>query len=436
MESPHVQVTETYPLDLHIVKALLLQRQYRQCIRVCQRILKEGTADARIAPLHHTFAQFYLALAHDELARAMHTFSQAKVSTFDQAEQLYHAALTSLPKAEDCLLPIEEEPKPDSRHDTPSENTSSDSLNTFSHARSHSDLGSIPLSPPTHTHIRNDSLPMRSPPLTSPGATDSEIDDLESHDSFGQIMTPTRLPKLERDYSSISLLQPPHQQVQHGLMRPIRLGSPAKPYFAPLARSQTLRSRPARHSMLPRIDTSPTASDAVRKQLRTASEQASPVDCSPVSPLGSEGDTVTSDASTISPISPETPPGVLQWGAPDSVDNPALRLVDAHLQAMRKQLHSHTKLLQEAKQRTLDQQAERLSAHLNLRKTNKFSSASEVLRSSKLQQSMSYWSFTPEDQKVLEKQRRIQAGRDRGWARARFDPTRYDRIADAALSEL
>ena len=429
MESPRLPVSETYPLELHVIKALLLQRQYRQCIKACQETLQQDAIDDSAAPLQQPFAQFYLALAHDELARAMHSFSQTKIAAFDQAEGFYREALMSLPSAEDCFPLPKEDSKPASRHDTPSEDTGSHSLSTFSHARSRSDMGSISMSPPTH--IRNDSLPMRSPPTISPEPADSEFDELESHDSFGQIMTPTRLPKLERDYSSMSLLQAPHQQ-HHALMKPVRLGSPAKPYFAPPSRSQTLPSRPGRHSMLPRIDTSPQASDAVRKQLRTHSEQTSPVDFSPVSPLGSEGDAVTSDAATISPISPKTPLG-LPWDDADSGSMQAVLLIESHLQAMRTQLQSHLKLLQEAKQRTLDQQTERLTAKLN---ANRASNFNRVREGSKLQQSMSYWSFTPEDQKLLEKQRRVQAGRDRGWMRARFDPTRYDVLADAALSEL
>jgi hypothetical protein len=185
--------------------------------------------------------------------------------------------------------------------------------------------------------------------------------------------------------------------------------------------------------MLPRIDTSPTVSEAVRKQLRTTSEQASPVDFSPVSPLGSEGDTVASDASTISPISPETPIADLQWGS--SQDIQQLRLIDDHLQGMRNQLQSHIKLLREAKQRTLDLQTERLSARLNPAKASSLNAVA-ASKGGSLQQSRSYWSFTPEDQKVLEKQKRVQAGRDRGWMRARFDPTRYTVLADAALAEL
>ena len=426
MESPRIAISETYPLELHIIKALLLQRQYRECIKTCRETLNQNDSEECASPLHTSFAQFYLALAHDELARSMHTLSQAKVPAFNQAQQFYHQALTSLPKAEDCIPPLEDS-KPESRHDTPSEHTSSNSLSTFGHSRSQSDMGSIRMSPPTH--IRNDSLPIRSPPMTSPRS--SEIDDLESHDSFGQIMTPTRLPKLERDYSSMSLLQPPRHPVLHGLMKPIRLGSPAKPYFAAPSRSNTLPARPTRHSMLPRIDTSP-----VRKQLRTVSEQASPIDFSPVSPLGSEGDTVASDASTISPVSPETPYADMQWGG--SKYDLQINSINDHLQGMRVQLQSHIKLLKEAKQRTLDLQTERLASRLNAAKRSKFGNVIEAAGSkgSNMQSTASYWSFTPEDQKVHEKQRMIQAGKERGWMRARFDPTRYTALADAALAEL
>lgn len=420
-------ISECYPLELHLIKALLLQRQYRQCIKACQELLRQTNSEECASLLHTTFAQFYLALAHDELARSMHPFSQAKVPAFNQAEQFYHQALTSLPEAEDCIPLKEQDSKPESRHDTPSEHTSSNSLSTFTHTRSQSDLGSIAMSPPTH--IRNDSLPMRSPPMHSPGP--SETDDLESHDSFGQIMTPTRLPKLERDYSSMSLLQPPQHPVHQGLMKPILLGSPAKPYFTTPSRANTLPARPTRHSMLPRIDTSPSASSPVRKQLRTVSEQASPIDFSPVSPLGSEGDTVASDAATISPVSPETPYADIQWGL--STHDQHVNSVHHHLQGMRAQLQSHVKLLKEAKQRTLVLQTEQLASRFSSAKGGRMASGS---KGGKMQSTASYWSFTPEDQKVIEKQRRIEAGRERLWMRARFDRTRYVTLADAALAEL
>jgi len=130
-------------------------------------------------------------------------------------------------------------------------------------------------------------------------------------------------------------------------------------------------------------------------------------------------------------VSPETPYADLPWG--DSKRDQQLHSVNDHLQGMRAQLQSHIKLLKEAKQRTLDQQTERLASRLNHAKGSKLAGG---WNNSKMQSTASYWSFTPEDQKVIEKQKRMQAGRERGWMRARFDRTRYVALADAALAEL
>jgi hypothetical protein len=441
MESPQVNATEAYPLELHYVRALFLEKQYRQCIATCRQVLNSSDSATDSHPMRQTFVRFYIALAHDELARAMHNFSQAKIPAFNQAEQFYEEALSALPTPAECLAFTTREPEETLSQQSPKRETTSrhDSLHSFpaaEHSRSGSVMRSLPLSP--QTHIRNDSLPMRSPPISVTGAAASEDDDLESHDSFNDIMTPGRLPKLDRDYSSMSLLQPAQRQISYSLMRPVRMGSPAKPYqlpSAPAAKS-TLQQR----SLLPRLDTNSQTGSPVQKQLRTASELTSPIE-SPVSPLDSDGDSVISDSSTISPVSPETPYG--SWWSSRNHDQyqaeqQYLRLVGAHLQAMRTQLQSHLNLLHAAKLKTSDTQSERSLAHAtNDRRMKEMSSKSQPgANGNSLPSERSYWSFTPEDVRIVEKQNRIQAGRAREWKKERFDPTKYRDLADAALSEL
>ena len=444
MESQRIRLTDSYPLELHYIKALLLQKQYRQCITACRNALKRDDEKLTKQPLQHTFVQFYLALAHDELARAMHNFSQAKVPAFNQAQQFYLDALTALPQPEECIKSLVDS-APERRHDSchasqsSSRHTSGASFSMSDAPPSQSHLSEFPwMSPPTH--IRNNSLPTRSPPINSPGTTTSDLDDLESHESFDEIMTPNRMPKLERDYSSISLLQPPQQQTSHRLIKPIRLGSPAKPYH--VSRASTYSGKvQQRRSALPRLNTTASNGFPVWKQLLTRSEQVSPVDVeSPVSPLGSEGDSITSDASTISPISPETPMAGLQFGKSNQAITqlPSTNRLNEHLQAMHVQLQSHMKLLQDAKQQTLETQAERSAARTAPDQGGKLTALIDAAgaKNKHLSQSRSYWSFTPEDVKVLEMQKRVEAGRQRGWMRKRFEPGRYVELADAALAEL
>lgn len=441
MEAPHIKATEAYPPELHYVKVLLLQKQYRQCIAASREVIGHDDTTISERPLQHTFAQVYLALAHDELARAMHNFSQAKIPAFNEAEYLYRDALASLPEPGACLkssVDAETEDRHDSCQvsDSTSRHTSMNAISNQDNSRPLSYAASPPRSPPTH--IRNRSLPFASPSTESSSCDSSDLDDLESHESFNQILTANRLPKLQRDYSSMSLLQNPPPKAPHGLMRPVRLGSMAKPYQLPPRHSYSGPNQQQR-AMLPKLNTTTSHGSPIRKQLRTASEQVSPVE-PPVSPLGSEDFTFESDASTISPISPETPliGKRFDGSSLQKYQDYDMTALSDHLQAMRVQLESHIKLIQEAKYRTLKAQAERSAARKAPNNGGMLTSMIDAAsaKNKQLPQARSYWSFTPEDVKVLEEQRRIEAGRDRGWKRKRFDPTRYRELGDAALAEL
>ena len=433
------RIRESYPLQLQYIKAFFLQKQYRQCITACRDVVKLNDPRFSVNPLHCTFVQFYLAIAHDELARAMHNFSQAKVPAFEDAEQFYHKALLALPTPDECREAMADF-APESIHDkfydstSTSRDTSSNSLSTIGARQIQSNMHSPPMSPPTH--IRNSSLPTQSPPVISPGTTTS--DDLESHESFNDIMTANRLPKLERDYSSMSLLQPPQQQIGQSLMRPIRLGSPAKPYYLP-PRLPYTKNVEQQRSRLPKLNTTTSNGSPVSKQLRTPTEQWSPID-SPVSPLGSEAAYAMSDTSTISPITPETPFAGAHYDAhiPDSSHQLRLHAVTEHVECVRVQLESHIKLLDEAKQRILATQADRAAKGPAPNKRGTLAALIDAANENnkRMPQTRSYWSFTPEDVKLLERKKWIEIGRDRGWTKERFEPARYAALADAALAEI
>ncbi|KAK3719027.1 hypothetical protein LTR37_004590 [Vermiconidia calcicola] len=404
MEPPWIKTSEPYSLELHYVKALYLQQQHRKCIMTCRDLLRDHAAKTLWNPLHQTFA-----------------------------EQLYDEALSTLPSPEDCLDAIDERYQVAAQ--MPAAGAKLESRDTSLQSLSHDGI-SRSFSPPMH--IRNNSLPTRSPPIASPSTSASDFDDLESHESFDQIMTPNRFPKLQRDFSSMHLLQPPQRPISHSLMRPVRMGSPAKPYHFP-PRPLEGSSLDQQRSNLPKLDTAPNGSP-VRKQLRTASEQASPVE-DLVSPLGSEGDSVESDASTISPISPATPipeAQFMQTSSETDLETAYFYGVEYHLQAMRTQLNSHIKLLQDAKQKTLDIQTERSAARAAPGMGGRVISLNGAsgATSKQLPQSRSYWSFQPQDLKAAEKFKRIEDGRNRGWSRRRFEPLRYRELAEAALAEL
>ena len=50
--------------------------------------------------------------------------------------------------------------------------------------------------------------------------------------------------------------------------------------------------------------------------------------------------------------------------------------------------------------------------------------------------SKSFWSFTPANVKLAEKQKKIEEGRARGWQRKRYNPERVEALIDDALAEL
>ncbi|KAI7354011.1 hypothetical protein KC357_g416 [Hortaea werneckii] len=100
MVKENIKITATYPIELHYIKALFLQKRYRQCIDACRHVLLTTCNETADHALQVAFANFYLGLAHDELARLMHDFSQAKVPALDQAERFFRDALRSLPSAD------------------------------------------------------------------------------------------------------------------------------------------------------------------------------------------------------------------------------------------------------------------------------------------------------------------------------------------------
>jgi hypothetical protein len=218
--------------------------------------------------------------------------------------------------------------------------------------------------------------------------SDSDSDSNDSFDDFSAHEAPRiTLPRpiLERDYSSMSLLnvQPRlTKSTSQGLLRPIRPGSlpkahhlpPKLPYFGKDHSSQPSRS-------------------------------PSPLPQTPV-------------------ITVVTPP-IEQTLVREEQDMDLTHLSD-HLDGMRKQINTHINLLRRAKLATTVAQAERASR----------AQAPALAPQKRIPKSKSFWSFTPTDVKVAEKERKIEEGRARGWARKRYDPGKYEALVENALAEL
>ncbi|KAK4896696.1 hypothetical protein LTR27_005290 [Elasticomyces elasticus] len=473
MESPNRHITDAYPIELHYIKALYLQKQYRQCIQSCRDVLKAAADSIQQYPLQQTFISFYVALSHDELARLMHENSQSKLPAFRQAAQFYKEAIESLSSLDvntadrsSSHSPSNDDPFTDSppttsedRFRTPREHD----YNPFNYATP--SFPNLSSSPPTQLDFND--LPSRSPQASSRETSSS---DLDSHSSFNQIVTPHKilerdaspLPKhLERDVSRMSLLDDTHKapiiskfprSTSQGLMKPIRLGSPLKAFHVPprLPYSGSTASM----SRLPKFNTARAKFSSPPRGLPVSISEEWSESTPPVSPL--TFDEAKSDGSTISPLSLEAPVrGSKPHGHDDEASSSRSHLAD-HIVAMRAQLETHLHLLDQAMQGTLTAQAKRADNRassapskgtpLKSDRTSASSYATPMSSTSnrgsvssegkRLPASRSYWSFTPVDVRAEELRKRVEEGRKRGWARMRFDREKYVVLAEKALAEL
>ncbi|RMY58470.1 hypothetical protein D0863_12257 [Hortaea werneckii] len=422
MEKGKIRITAAYPIELHYIKALFLQRRYRQCIEACRHVLLAASDETAEHALQVAFANFYLGLAHDELARLMHDFSHAKVPALDQAEHFFRDALRSLPSAEELAFTLRE--RQTSVHEQDHTTDDPFSLSPGAHSSTvqrttrhdfddydpynyHSPT--IGFASPIAAGRVGDKLPCSPQPI-SRETSGSDLTDLESHSSFDQIMTPHRV--LERDLSrmslidemrspprptglprttstSVSLLEgfhsPPRPtgiprttSTSNGLMRPIRPISPPKAYRVPPKLPDVAKVSPSRRlSRLPRLSMRSSRSEAPSGALSPRSEGEISPSC-PVSPLKPGADEAAAESdSTVSPASPRTPvrntigaKSPLHGFSPSPEGHSILdhRMRDAigHLEAMRVQLDSHFEMLERARSETVAKQVQRENQRRNI----------------------------------------------------------------------
>ena len=208
-----------FPSELLHIKYLFLCKRYQHCIGASLDVLKSHElGDAKHLFLEF-FATFYLACAHDELARSMHEHSSFKMTVFGRAEQHYLQAVACLPTVEQCRTMLEEAEAP---LDTSATTTESFLAHLF--------VPPIEFQPTNlraarRNRIANDDL--------FDFDSDDDSDELPEKDLL-RVLRPNG--KLQRDFSSMSLLdvRPKlSKSVSQGLLRPIRPGSPPKAYHLP-----------------------------------------------------------------------------------------------------------------------------------------------------------------------------------------------------------
>ena len=241
----------------------------------------------------------------------------------------------------------------------------------------------------------------RSSPPASPGtqalahphpthdkSIERNISDLESRDSFDSFPPigtagPSLIPRrtLERDYSSMSLLSVNPKltkSTSQGLLRPIRLGSPPKAYHLP--------------PKLPYF-----GKDHSNQPSRSPSQQSNVYD------------TCTTESAMPTPTEPSFSD---------------LTNLEEQLDGMRMQIKTLVDLLRRAKLATLNAQAERTARFNTTKRSPQMSIPS----------SKSFWSFTPANVKLAEKQKKIEEGRARGWQRKRYNPERFEALIGDAYA--
>ncbi|KAF1351115.1 hypothetical protein BDV97DRAFT_351138 [Delphinella strobiligena] len=125
------------------------------------------------------------------------------------------------------------------------------------------------------------------------------------------------------------------------------------------------------------------------------------------------------------PLDPEGTAGGF-YSPPASTTSTCETRYNAHLEALRSQIRTHLEDLRTLKTETLTLQTERASRRAQR----------TVFAATKLPQSRSFWSFKDPQAQDAEKTARIEQGRARGWARERFDPQKYVKLAEDALAEL
>lgn len=360
---------DPYPHELWHLKYLLLHRQYHPCIKASDEILGSSNGDGDIHLFSGVFATFYLAMAHDELARSMHEHSAFKLTYFAKAEQHYHQAMKLLPSLEQCRGILNQQYQRE--EDDDGDGTLSSSPETEQ----------LALAPPRLARTQSTQRLFTE-------ANDSDSDSHDSVDDFLESEVPRATllrPTLERDYSSMSLLDVRPRltkSTSQGLLRPIRLGSPPKAHHLP--------------PKLPYFG---------QDHSSHASRAPSPLPQTPV----------------ITIVTPPTE----QTFEPEEQDMD-LACLSEHLDGMRKQINTHVNLLRRARLATTFAQAERASR----------SQAPALAPQKRLPKSKSFWSFTPPDVKIAEKEKKIEEGRARGWMRKRYDSKKCEALVENALAEL
>lgn len=280
--------------------------------------------------------------------------------------------------------------------------------------------------------------------------------DLESHASFDNIQTPTRI--LAQSVSTQDMrLPPPQMQRLTPLASPqikawrpnfalkgfgpgrLTIPNDLKEPFAPIPAPRTssfmnlapigntdqsspFDDSPKKTSHIPPRPLPPTprtvSTNHLSSAMATQHPQAFPPSSSPSLDHALQVHTPQQTSLTRSTSLPNT-------------HEPASNITMT-LTALTTQLHTHLLHLRTTKRLTLAAHAERTAKRAQIQAGVEQSKGN----GSKLTQTRSFWSFTDPSANEVEKNKKIERGRVMGWKRDRFEAERYERLAELALGEL
>lgn len=432
---------------LRLIKALFVSHQYRQCIQRCEEALpaeayvsltlfcpRMSNQEAKqVDPAYKLYLHFYLALSHECLARIMHDFSTSKIPEYAVAESCYLDAIDALSKATYLAQPkaehIQQKTKGGQKHphasdggffkdspETPDSNGSHalERYDVLSQAHTPTRLGSH-----DSRTGRDTSLPFDPRPASTKASNLGCIFNWDFRataqeglikSSSGTLLEPSTL--LPRSNSSMHLLGVPP-------LLPRSTSSMHLMEAPPLLQSDVWQE-------------DDVFNDDVQKAASFSSFSGfSTPRLSPVPQPGESGSPTprrrtAKEQHLVSSVLHEPGAAGGFYSPPASTTSTCVTRYNAHLDALRSQVRTHLEDLRILKTATFTLQAERASRRAQR----------TLFAPTKLPQSRSFWSFKDPQAQSAEKTARIEQGRARGWARERFDPQKYVKLAEDALAEL
>lgn len=423
-------ITPKYPFDLHYIKALFLARRYRQCIQRCQALLASQTSQVSIDAFawqehsnntqldaaHIVFLTFYAALSHESLARLMHDFSASKLSAYGAAETLYERAIDAASSKQRPICTTWVDKSFRHPHTTDNQTFTFPRLQINTALESEDEKHGTAGTPTIGSSLVNP----RPVPQALNGARPGGLGVVQglvnkfSRTFFSRERSP-RGPFKQSNRHSGNITD------SHNLHRP----STPTPMSRSASRMQLVDPFYGRRTTIVGLENLPEGGPGHLSATPPPRSETS----SPANDEGNDEQVGSTERFNHGPVSPIVPfPLFIE---PFYTISPSQHYL-AHLEALQAQLRTHLQQVRVLQAETSAAQTERARQ----KRAQSILSSLPVPVKIKLPPSKSFWSFKDPQAETEKRKARIEAGRARGWTRERFDPGRYQRLAEDALTEM